>query len=237
MKTIPSEPFKERVETMNLNRNERKSAIIGMIIGDGCLSKHNGRKGNKVGNAYFQMTHCANQYEYMLWKKAILDEVSKCTIWENNKKTEDKTYKGYRLYSRTNPLYTKLHSRFYLYGKKSVDEYLVKMITPLALAIMYMDDGCIGKNKETGKETFYLCLDNFDYANLLLIKKSLKIKFELEWNINRTSYKFYQLRLLNKHNQKFVDIISQYVKQVPCMYYKLGSYVGPQTEVDIVRPV
>jgi recombination protein RecA len=201
-----------------------------MIIGDGCLSKHQKKK---THNAYFQMTHCDAQYEYMLWKKDILENISKCNIWKNDKKTKDKTYGMYRLYSRANPFYTKLYNRFYMYGKKSVDEYLVKMITPLALAIMYMDDGCFGK----GRDAFYLCLDNFDYANLFLIKKSLKIKFDLDWNINKTSRRFYMLRLLKKHNQRFVDIIYPYIIQVPCMHYKLGSYIGPQDEVETVRPL
>lgn len=212
---------------MNLTRNEIKSAIIGMIIGDGCLSKHKGKKGKVGGNAYFQMKHCKAQYDYMLWKKEILENVSKCKIWKNDSKKDGKVYEAYRLYSRANPTYTKLYSRFYKYpGRKSIDEYLVKMITPLALAIMYMDDGCCGKEapKYYIKETFYLCLDNYDYANLFLIKKSLKIKFDLDWNINKTSRKYYQLRLLNKHNEKFIEIIKPYVEQVPCMIYKLGSY-------------
>lgn len=212
---------------MNLNRNEIKSALIGMIIGDGCLSKFTGRTGNKVGNAYFQMTHCKKQYDYMLWKKDILDNISKCKIWENDKKIPNgKIYESYHLRSQSNPVYTGLYNRFYQYSKKSVDEYIVKMLTPLALAIIYMDDGCLGKAapKYYIKETFYLCLDNFDYANLFLIKKSLKLKFDLDWNINKTSKKYYQLRLLNRDNQKFVDIIYPYIEQVNCMKYKLGSY-------------
>ena len=43
-------------------------------------------------------------------------------------------------------------------------------------------------------------------------------------NINKTSKKYYQLRLLNRDNQKFVDIIYPYIEQVNCMKYKLGSY-------------
>lgn len=211
---------------MKLTRNELKSAIIGMIIGDGCLSKHTDRKKNKTGNAYYQMTHCEAQLEYLQWKMDILNNISKCSIYPNEDKRTGKMY--YRLYSRANPIYTKLYDRFYQYGKKSVDEYIIKMITPLALSIMYMDDGCIGKAnpKSYTKETFYLCLDNFDYANLFLIKKSLKIKFDLDWNINRTSRKYYQLRLLNKHNEKFVKIIKPYI--INSMNYKLGSYAESQ---------
>lgn len=240
MKAIPSQSYKEGVETMNLKKNEIKSAVIAMVMGDGCLSRSNGRKGYKVGNAFFQMTHCAAQYEYMLWKKGILDKVSKCKIHKNDGNGfGGKNSKAYHLYSGAHPTYSALYSRFYKYpGRKGVDEYLVKMITPLGLAILYMDDGCIGKAipKYWTKETFYLCLDGFDYANLFLIKKSLKIKFDLDWNINKTSVNYHQLRLLNNHNQKFVDIIKPYILQIPCMTYKLGSYVNPsELKDDIVR--
>jgi hypothetical protein len=105
------------------------------------------------------------------------------------------------------------------------------MITPLALAIMYMDDGTIGKPQKIHlKETFYLRLCNFDYPNLFLIKKSLKIKFDLDWNITKhglnkdKSRQYYDLRLLQHHNEKFVEIINPYIQLVPSMLYKLGSY-------------
>jgi len=229
MKIILSQSNKEGATTVNLNRNEIKSAVIGMIIGDGCLSKHTGRKGNKVGNAYYQMTHCAKQYEYLMWKKEILDKIAKCNIWENNNIRDGKEYKGFRLYSRTNPVYTKLYNRFYQYKEKSLDEYLVKMITPIALAIIYMDDGTISKiykKHNISKESFFLRLCNFDYANLFLLKKSLKIKFDLDWNILKHDKKYYQLRLLNRDNEKFVSIIKPYVELVPTMLYKLGSYIS-----------
>lgn len=221
---------------IQLNRNERKSAVIGMVIGDGCLSRQKGRKGYKVGNAFFQMTHCKAQYDYLIWKKNILDPVAQCSVWKNDMMKNGKLNEAYHLYSKANPVYTGLYNRFYGYGKKSVDEYLVKMITPLALAIIYMDDGTIGKGyeKHYTKETFYLKLCNFDYANLFLIKKSLKIKFDLDWNINKHSKEYYQLRLLNKHNNKFVKIIKPYVDLVPCMKYKLGSYASTSKDGDTV---
>ena len=105
------------------------------------------------------------------------------------------------------------------------------MITPLALAIIYMDDGT---KSYSPKLTFYLRLCNFDYANLFLLKKSLKIKFDLDWNINKHNKKYYQLRLLNKHNDKFIEIIKPYVDLVPCMKYKLDSYASTPKGVDTV---
>jgi len=232
MKAIPSESFKERVETMNnikkLSRGELISAIVGMVIGDGCLSK---KVQNSKNNAYYQMTHSIKQMEYFIWKINILEQIAHGTIHDTKSgKTDIKDCVHFS--GKTNPLFTQLYDRFYFEGKKVVDEYLVKKIDPLALSIIYMDDGTLGKGykKYWTKETFYLKLCNFDYANLFLIKKSLKIIFDLDWNINKHSTvngrTYYQLRLLNAHNQAFVDIVKPYVELIPSMLYKLGSYAN-----------
>ena len=208
---------------MNLNRNEIKSAIIGMVIGDGCISKRQGRK-----NAYYQMSHSEKQYEYLLWKQKILNKITSSTIHPTKKEINGKIFKGYHLSTKQHPMFTKLYNRFYYKKIKVLDEYLVKMIIPLTFAIMYMDDGTFGKHHSSGKDSFFLCTQNFDYANQLLLKKSLKIKFDLDWNINKAekrkdgSYN-YRLRLANKRNEEFIDIIKPYVNLVPCMQYKLSS--------------
>jgi len=231
MKKTPSQSYKEDVETMNLNRNEVKSAVIGMVIGDGSISLRDKNNTGKV-NAYLQINHSDNQLDYLLWKKDIISNITESTVNKVDyiSSLDNKPYKMYHLGTRRHPVFTKLYKRFYHDKHKVVDEHLVKMITPLALAIMYMDDGT-RSNFGNRSDSFFLCTQSFDYANQLLIKKSLKIKFDLDWNINRVGTSksgnvLYRLRLANRHNQKFIDIIRSYIEQVPCMIYKLGSYAN-----------
>jgi len=244
MRAIPNQPFEGGVETVKLaNRGEWKSAIVGMVLGDGCLSKK-----TKNSNVCLQMTHSVQQYEYLLWKKKIIEQVVKANVSleHNSIGIDGKSRDYYHLGTRVHPYFTQLRKRFYHKGIKVVDEYIVKRITPLALAIWYMDDGCLGKAvpQYQTKETFYICCCGFDYANQMLLKKSLKILYDLDFNINKQSLKskkgkrFYQLRLLNKHNEKFAKIIKPYVEQVPCMTYKLGSYANLSDiqDSDTVRP-
>ena len=220
--------MKGRVETMNLNLKgtELKSAIIGMVIGDGCLTKR-----YKNGQAYFQMNHCEKQLEYMNWKINIIHNITDGKTYETQKILNGKIFKGYHFGSNRHPFFTRLHSRFYHNGRKVLDEYLVKMINPLALAIIYMDDGTFGRHHTHGNDSFFLCTQNFDYANQMLLQKSLKLNFGLEWNINKSekskdgTYN-YRLRLSTRFNEKFLDIILPYIRLVPCMHYKLGSNVN-----------
>lgn len=226
MKAIPSESFKERVTTMNLNNEELRSAVIGMMLGDGCITKR-----YENGDAYFQMSHTEKQFDYMMFKKSILDNITSSTIHQTEKVLNGKLFKCYHLGTRNHPFFTRLYSRFYHNGRKVVDEYIVKKINPLALAIWFMDDGCSGLNRRTDHENsvFYLCTQSFDYANQLLLKKSLKINFGLDWNINKAevsssgSYN-YRLRLAQRHNDEFVNIIRQFL--LPSIEYKLGSYAN-----------
>jgi len=206
---------------VNLNREELRSAIIGMVIGDGCLTKR-----YENGGTYFQCSHTERQLEYLEWKQKILSNIVGSTINKTKKKMNGKEYIGYHLGTKIHPTFTKLHKRFYHKGRKVLDEYLVKKINPLALAIIYMDDGCFGKHHTNGKDSFFLCTQSFDYTNNLFLRKSLKLNFGIEWNINKAekskdgSYN-YRLRLSNRFNKDFLKIITPYI--IPCMKYKLGS--------------
>ena len=224
---------------MILKGIELKSAVIGMVIGDGCISYRAGRK-----NAYYQMNHCDKQYDYLIWKKQILDNITSSSVSKTEKIMNKKRYPGYHLSTRQHPYFTKLYKRFYHNKVKVLDEYLVKMINPLALSIMYMDDGTFGKHhgNGNGKDSFYLCTQNFDYANNSLLRKSLKINFDLEWNLNKANKSKdgtynYRLRLASRCNDKFLNIIRPHL--IPCMQYKLGSktLTNLKKDCDIVRTI
>lgn len=220
---------------MDLNKEELRSAIIGMMLGDGCISKR-----WKNGEAYFQMSHCEKQYDYMLWKQKILDKITASSIHPTVRILNGKEFKGFHLTTNRHPFFTSFYYRFYHNGIKVIDEYIVKKINPLALAIWFMDDGCGGRDysrSEQEKLSYYLHTNNFDYANQFLLKKSLKINFDLEWNINKAgrskdgTYR-YRLRLARKDNEKFENIIKSLI--VPSMQYKLDPNANQLKSCDIV---
>lgn len=219
---------------MNLNREELRSAVVGMMLGDGCISK---RYDN--GEAYFQMSHCEKQYEYLLWKQSILNNITSSSIQPTTRILNGKEFKGYHLTTLRHPFFTKLYSRFYHKSIKVVDEYLVKKINPFALAIWYMDDGGLGHDKDRPNDevSYYLNTNCFDYANQLLLKKSLKIIFDLDWNLNKSGKAkdgtyHYRLRLARRDNDKFLDIVKQHI--IPCMLYKIDSNANQLNRCDTV---
>lgn len=104
--------------------------VLGSLMGDGNLSPNRrGRNGVR-----FRMGHGVKQIDYLQWKVDLLGNV-KHSVRENDK--------GSRFVDFTPlPELGELRRAVYLGdGKKFLSEDYLKALTPLALAIWYMDDG------------------------------------------------------------------------------------------------
>ena len=104
--------------------------VLGSLMGDGSLSPNrNGRNGVR-----FRMGHGAKQIDYLQWKTGLLGNI------EHSVRDNDK---GARFVDFTPlPELGELRQAVYLGdGKKFLSEDYLKALTPLALAIWYMDDG------------------------------------------------------------------------------------------------
>src|SRR5699024_5590083 len=116
-------------ETHRLS-DQQFQVVLGSLMGDGDLSPNRcGRKGVR-----FRLGHGAKQHGYLDWKTSLLGNI------EHSTRVNDK---GSKFVDFT-PLseLSELQNAVYLGDGKKVlsDEYL-KALTPLALAIWYMDDG------------------------------------------------------------------------------------------------
>ena len=85
-------------------------------------------------------------------------------------------------------------------------------LTPLALAIWYMDDGA--RNRKSA----YFNTQQFSVEDQLKLLKLLKRSFGIEGNLNRDK-KYWRIRLYQLDAQKFKDIIYPYMPS--CMHYKI----------------
>src|SRR3990172_668758 len=106
-----------------------------MILGDGCLRQ----KPNEQNYQYI-MTHSIKQKDYALWKQSILNQIG--TVKTYTYEYHDTQYPQITISSNTRRYFTKLRSIFYTpEKKKTISKKILSKITPLGLAIWYMDDG------------------------------------------------------------------------------------------------
>lgn len=143
---------------------EVRAVILGSLLGDGSLRLH-----KKYQNARFFIRHSSKQKEYFLWKVSLLREISgeKCWIeqspdgWSNNTKL---------LYqSKALPEITELYKLTHSGQNLRVRRKWLNLMTPLSLAIMWMDDGSIIGNGRRG----VICTDRIPYDEQLIICKYL----------------------------------------------------------------
>jgi recombination protein RecA len=115
----------------HLLSDQQFQVVLGSLMGDGNLSP-NRRDRNGVR---FRLGHGAKQVEYLQWKTALMGNIRHAVLRENAK--------GASFVDFT-PLaeLAELQRAVYLGdGKKFFSEEYLKALTPLALAIWYMDDG------------------------------------------------------------------------------------------------
>lgn len=180
-----------------------------MTMGDGGVYK-NGK------NHYFIMNMIKKNEDYVFLCKSILENITSCRISEIEKGEGRQTQ--LRLESKTHPFFNELRHRIYIEKYKSIDIHALKLLDYEALSFLYMSDGSAcykGQNK-------YICvtlnMKRLSYGDLFILKKSLKEKLDLEWNINKNG-KYFYLTLRSKDNMKFFNGINKFI--TPSFKYKI----------------
>jgi hypothetical protein len=126
-----------------------------------------------------------------------------------------------RLQSHNHPIFTKIHERMYIEGRKVVDPHMLTLMDAEFLAIAFMADGSRYQDKRWANSTpsYRLHLNNLSYGDLMLIKDSLKETFGLEINTRKKGPR-YDLAVPNGFSGLFEEIVKPYV--LPSFQYKLG---------------
>lgn len=186
--------------------NESKEIILGSLLGDGSLRIHKGYK-----NPRFSFRHSISQKDYFFWKVSNLKDISgeKC-FWELG---EIDGFGGKKLRYQslaTEELMT-LYNLVYKNGKFKIRRKWLNLLTPLSLAVWWMDDGSITGNGRKG----VFCTDSFSYDDQKLLKRYLKVVWDLNVHIGKIRRKwkdnekiYYRLWIRSSEElRKFLRII------------------------------
>lgn len=216
---------------MKLSTKEKKSFLIGMNLGDSYLCKH-----PKGKNYYIVCTHNPKQYDYLSWKMENIKENLNKDYSIHSSKTHfsgkalhkgniGKEYLMYRGVSRTHTLITKIRKEMYdENGKKIVTREILNQLTPLGLAIWYMDDGNLAYRKNDNgsikSRNVTLHIQGFDSKSQYNIVNYFKESLGVECKLHKARDK-YKLWMNTPNSIKFLKIVAPYVDMVECMRYKI----------------
>lgn len=156
--------------------------------------------------------------EYINWKQDILSNLTAV----NKHSTVDKRGDRKELFvltTRTHPIYTTVRKRVYVDQYRSIDPHYLTLLDWETLAILFMDDGsCSVDNRCNATPQVRLNTKRLSYADSWLLKKGIKDRLGIEFNIQR-HYDRYFLALRTKDYEQFSNECYKYV--LPCFNYKL----------------
>lgn len=142
-----------------------RTVVLGSLLGDGSLRLH----APHYKNARFSFRHSIHQKEYFEWKVDLLKEIcGESFVWEQG--PDGLGGRKLRFQSRALPELTELYRLTHEGNQLRVRRKWLNMLTPLSLAIWWLDDGSIIANGRKG----VLCTDPFPYKEQKLLARYLQ---------------------------------------------------------------
>jgi len=192
---------------------EQREILIGLILGDGHLETQN------RGRTYRLKIEQSIQHEkYVNWlyknfKEWVLTPPRRKINYDKrfSKSTVSLyfntiSHASFRFYAQ----------QFYKNRKKVVPKQICRWLTPLSLAVWFMDDGSVKSNRHRSK---IINTQSFTKKEVGLLSVCLEKKFGIKSNLRRQKGKDWQIYLLSETVGKFYQLVKTYI--LPCMRYRL----------------
>ena len=206
MRSIVIESYKT---TLSLTERQ-KEILIGMILGDGHLEKLYTPELSRL-----KVEHSYKQKDYVDWLYSEFQNWVRTEPKEKIKKVWDKIHKNYGFVTYGHRLLGNFQKEFYLNRKKIIPNNLSQSITPLSLAVWYMDDGSIKSNKHKG---VFLNTQSFTEKDIKKLQNILQEKFRIS-SIIRNDISGQQMYLGSDSGEKFINLIKPFL--IESMKYKI----------------
>ncbi|OBK16559.1 intein-containing recombinase RecA [Mycobacterium asiaticum] len=217
----------------HLLSDQQLQVVLGSLMGDGNLSPNvRGRNGVR-----FRLGHGSKQLEYLRWKTALMGNIQH-TLRENAKGASFVDFTPL-------PELAELQRAVYLGGgKKFFSEEYLKALTPLALAIWYMDDGSFSlrskglqQRTDGGTGRIEICVEAMTEGTRVRLCDYLRDTYGMDVRL-RTAGSAGKAVLMfsTASSSKFQELVAPYV--APSMEYKLLPRFRGQSKVvpEFVEP-
>jgi len=196
--------------------DQQMQLILGSLMGDGNLSPNTrGRSGTR-----FRLGHGAKQAAYLDWKVSLLGNIQ-CTRTSNAKGA---------VFADFTPLpeLAEIHDAVYFGdGKKHLSWDYLKELTPLALAVWYMDDGCftvrskgVQERTQGGTGRIEICVEAMSPGSRERLVQYLRDTHGLDVKLRMSgALRKAVLQFTTSASEKFQKLVAPSVH--PSMAYKL----------------
>lgn len=206
MRSIVIENYKNK---LSLSKRQ-KEILVGTVLGDGHLEKV-----YTPQLARLKIEHSFKQKDYVDWLYREFKNWVRTKPKYKLKKVWGKIHKNYGFCTYSHRLLGNFQKDFYRNKIKVVPNNLQKEITPLSLAIWFMDDGSIKSSKHKG---IFLNTQSFSKKDVKKLQDILKSKFGIK-TTTRKDGMHEQIYLGGNFGEEFIKIIRPYI--ISSLKYKI----------------
>ena len=187
----------------------QKEIAIGSLLGDAYL--------RPSGNSFsLSFAHGEKQLAYLEWKQSEFNNFVATKKFYRRETNFHGNAPCYSFSTITHPYLLKLHNLCYLNGVKRITGDWLELLSPLSLAVWYMDDGSL--NRRYG--TIVLCTNCFTLDEQAIVIDHFLSRYGIELKEERRHNNQYVLRINASQRYRFLDIVAPHIPG--CMSYKLG---------------
>lgn len=235
-----------------MENKDKRSIILSLVIGDGCLYFTN--TGQRVTSGGLTIKHGMQQEDYLRWKAEIISKVLDRDVVVHNKtsyvKATDKSYGqvGIMVQAKRFKAW-----RIFLYpnGKKNISKFLKFLRHPgFAAAVWLMDDGSCTAGPRTRTDMtrthfsgliLYVCDQTKESCEEILewFDVNFGVKGTLKWQ--KQKYKgeiriYPKITFTVQESLKLWPYIKEYVMQCPSMVHKFRFIIERANRADLLQP-
>lgn len=196
-------------QSLELSKKQRE-LIVGLLLGDGHLETANGR------TYRLKVEHSIKQREYVDWLYQEFKPWVRQKPKAKNHAINDKVLISYWFTTYSSAKLRFYAQQFYVNKKKIMPKLIGKLLSPLALAVWFMDDGSWKSNHH---KTYIIHTLGYSKKELAIVRKILEQKYGITIGIHK-QYQQWRIYVYSESAPLFRKLIEPYV--IPSMKYKLG---------------
>jgi hypothetical protein len=201
-----------REKKLNLKPTKRqRDILVGLLLGDGHLETQNNGKTYRL-----KVEHSLEQNDYVEW---LFDEFREWILAEKpyvKKRKNGQQSIGFTTYSHA--AFRFYAYQFYPKGKKTIPKIIKKFLSPISIAVWFMDDGSRKSNKH---KSYIIHTLGFSKQDLKILQIAIQDKFAIATSLHSQKKKYWRMYILSESSGKFVEIIRKYVYPIKSMRKKL----------------
>lgn len=204
--------------TLKLTKRQRE-IIVGTLLGDGHLETQN------KGRTYrLKIEHTIKQREYVDWLCKELKSLVRTRPYAREGKSQFSTeYIKYGFVTYSLGSLRFYGQQFYdASGKKTIPKLIHRLLSPLSIAIWYLDDGSYKSDKH---RTYIIHSHGYTRSDLVRIQATLA-SMGVRTALHRQGYSgklYWRIYILSESAAAFRKMVEPIVNNIPTMRYKLGN--------------